>query len=864
MNFQVPISVCAITISLFAGTTIAAEANSTNQFPDAIASHGEMFKHDIAEKMFMQLPLEHQTKIAEAGGIGSENFDADAFAFENDAPPLLEVDPGITAHEYLEMIVSDSLAKRMTQEQWNILNAIADTLDDGKSVPHMCFAPDTDREYAYAVNQLIEFNYQVRFQQTARWSSTATNGGGLGQGTPTTLTYSFVPDGTFIPNGGIGLGSGNSQLFAWLDGVYGNTQDWQDMFHLVFDRWEELIGTTYVHELNDDGSNTNNASGVLGVRGDVRIGAFNYANDGNGGVLAYNYFPNDGDMIFDAFDTFYNVRGNNSRRLRNVAAHEHGHGLGMLHVCPASGTKLMEPFISTAYDGPQLDDTLNGIRHYGDNNEPDNSIAQATDLGDLNVGGASAVTNVGVDDNTDNDYFRVGVTEPARILFAVAPDAATYSQGSQTSQCNTGTSTNYNSVQNLRITAVDAGGNTLGTANNTGFGDVESLTIDLTSGGDEVFFVVDGATNVNSVQRYQVSVLVVDIPFMGPLLSADVPETVDPGTPSTFEVSIDPREDTIVDGSELIFVSVNGAAFIQSALIETGLNTYSAELPAVDCGDTVGFYLSVTGQTNGTGTLPRDGASDPFVAVVGQFENSFYDDFEGNMGWIISGDVIGRNNGRWERGEPNGDGSLGEPAVDADGSGSCFQTGNGNPGSNTDVDDGQTILNSPIFDLSSSPESFISYNRWFDNTGAGNGGSPNEDVFTVQVSNNAGIDWTTVEIVGPDSSESEGGWFDVSFRVADYVTPTNAVLLRFIAEDAGDPSVVEAAVDGISVDNLACEDPSTCLADLNGDGALNFFDVSAFLSAFSNGDLVADFTGDGDLNFFDVSAFLTAFSAGCP
>ncbi len=55
-----------------------------------------------------------------------------------------------------------------------------------------------------------------------------------------------------------------------------------------------------------------------------------------------------------------------------------------------------------------------------------------------------------------------------------------------------------------------------------------------------------------------------------------------------------------------------------------------------------------------------------------------------------------------------------------------------------------------------------------------------------------------------------------------------------------------------------------CLADLNNDIALNFFDVSAFLQAFSKTSLLADFTNDGLLNFFDISAFLQAFSAGCP
>ncbi len=57
---------------------------------------------------------------------------------------------------------------------------------------------------------------------------------------------------------------------------------------------------------------------------------------------------------------------------------------------------------------------------------------------------------------------------------------------------------------------------------------------------------------------------------------------------------------------------------------------------------------------------------------------------------------------------------------------------------------------------------------------------------------------------------------------------------------------------------------SACVADLNDDGELNFFDVSTFLIAYNAMDPVADFTGDGLFNFFDVSAFLTEYAAGCP
>ena len=47
-------------------------------------------------------------------------------------------------------------------------------------------------------------------------------------------------------------------------------------------------------------------------------------------------------------------------------------------------------------------------------------------------------------------------------------------------------------------------------------------------------------------------------------------------------------------------------------------------------------------------------------------------------------------------------------------------------------------------------------------------------------------------------------------------------------------------------------------------GELNFFDVSAFLSAYNAQDSAADINNDGAFNFFDVSGFLSLYNAGCP
>jgi hypothetical protein len=57
---------------------------------------------------------------------------------------------------------------------------------------------------------------------------------------------------------------------------------------------------------------------------------------------------------------------------------------------------------------------------------------------------------------------------------------------------------------------------------------------------------------------------------------------------------------------------------------------------------------------------------------------------------------------------------------------------------------------------------------------------------------------------------------------------------------------------------------SQCFIDFNGDGMLNFFDVSAFLVFYLDQDAQADLNSDGAWDFFDVSLFLQEYQSGCP
>ena len=96
--------------------------------------------------------------------------------------------------------------------------------------PAVCWHPDTDQQTienfhkknkATAENSLA-ISDPDKYQLGSRWTTTATNGGGLGQGDPTTLTWSFVPDGTTIINGcGVpGESTDPSDRIAFLDGGF--------------------------------------------------------------------------------------------------------------------------------------------------------------------------------------------------------------------------------------------------------------------------------------------------------------------------------------------------------------------------------------------------------------------------------------------------------------------------------------------------------------------------------------------------------------------------------------------------------------------------------------------------------------------
>jgi len=82
--------------------------------------------------------------------------------------------------------------------------------------------------------------------------------------------------------------------------------------------------------------------------------------------------------------------------------------------------------------------------------------------------------------------------------------------------------------------------------------------------------------------------------------------------------------------------------------------------------------------------------------------------------------------------------------------------------------------------------------------------------------------------------------------------------------DAGQVAFAAFLTNGTIGVFVATPEEDECLPDFAPDGTLDFFDVLAFLEAFTNAQPSADINVDSAFDFFDVLAFLDAFAQGCP
>jgi Matrixin len=349
--------------------------------------------------------------------------------------------------------------------------------------PEVCYAEGTPDHYMLAIEQALLRKYgpdKAKYSLANRWTG--------GQGSNIALTWSLVPDGLFIPSG-VGEPNANSSLFARMNQLHANNQAlWISKIQACFDRWEALCGIDFTRVTAagvdwDDGAGWGTAGNDT-TRGDIRISA--HPIDGGFGVLAYASYPNNGDIVLDSQENWGSGQPS-SIFMRNIIMHELGHSIGIAHVCPINGSKLMEPSLSTGFDGPRHDDIRAAQRHYGDDNELDDSSATAFDVGTLTGTSVSfgavpapAVSNssiLSLDNNGEQDWWKFTIGGAANLSVTLTPVGLSYSSGAQTGGC-TGSTFNSLAHANLgfEVRSGATGATILTTVNAQASGIAETLT----------------------------------------------------------------------------------------------------------------------------------------------------------------------------------------------------------------------------------------------------------------------------------------------------------------------------------------------------------------------------------------------------
>ena len=339
-------------------------------------------------------------------------------------------------------------------------------------------------------------------------------------------------------------------------------------------------------------------NGIAGQRADIRImGKFV---DGESGfnTLAYNYFPNFGDMIIDTGNPLYFTQSSNSfRPFRNTIMHEFMHGIGIDHVESSDAEFLIEPSGDDSIDGPQLDDILAIQRLYGDPLEKSggNAFGTAIDLGSIAVSGTVSVGTMGdavavdpsqtdfvsIDDEGDQDFYKFSVDAVGSVSITLSPRGATYMMGPEG-----GTQASFNSKNqgDLTLKLLGADGVTvLETRNVGGLGASENIQDFALSSPGTYFVQVTSATS-NKIQLYGLDVAFGQTPggqILGRVYDDSDGDGVQDAGESGLEnirVYIDANSNGGFDGGEVQATTGPNGDYAITGLLTEGLFDIRAEL----------------------------------------------------------------------------------------------------------------------------------------------------------------------------------------------------------------------------------------------------------------------------------------------
>lgn len=313
-----------------------------------------------------------------------------------------------------------------------------------------------------------------------------------------------------------------------------------------------------------------------------------------------------------------------------------------------------------------------------------------------------------------------------------------------------------------------------------------------------------------------------------------------------------------------------GAGWVSVPLTPSGGATFQAQFPMLPCGRSVQWYLSARSTNGFTWTSPAGAPNSVNVSIAA--ENAvvlFSDDLEGPaVGWFSFGPGDNATDGHWVRANPVG--TVSQPEEDHTENGSiCWVTKNTSPliaPDGADVDGGRTSIVSPQLVLNNAVDPHVQFWLWYSNS---DGANPGQDVFELMVSLNNGGSYQHLYDIGPTGPDTVGGWRLHTFRLRDFVTPTNGVRVRFVASDLNGDSRVEAALDDLVVfDVVQCVPTPTyyCVGKTNSQGCTPILSSSGSPSASNAGafDIACSnvINNKGGTLFYGWSSTNTPFQGG--
>jgi hypothetical protein len=336
-------------------------------------------------------------------------------------------------------------------------------------------------------------------------------------------------------------------------------------------------------------------------------------------------------------------------------------------------------------------------------------------------------------------------------------------------------------------------------------------------------------------------------------LADGLPDPLNPGVATPIDIIAQSADETLDPASLRVFTSVAGEPFVESGpLAFVSGDRYRATLPATLCGEQLRFYFAASSNAGTPIFLPPAGSLAPYLLEPGSTVVGLDDNFETDLGWTVSGDA---NDGQWERGIPvNGD--RGDPPADADGSGFCYVTDN--VGGNSDVDNGSTILTSPIIDLSQGGTVTFAYWLGSVNTGSADAG----DGLFLEFSSDGGASWSRIR-----SYTAFGTTWRTESLSYNAAPTLDDARFRFVASDLPGGDVIEAGVDAFFVESFVCENPDLCPGDADGDNSVGTADLLVLLAnwgqATGSGAAGGDFDESGTVGTADLLILLAQWGTTC-